>query len=96
MAVQHRKIGTGIERFCNLPVIRIKAGSIAELNCREAAYLNHSVHKDGEDHAACDAGVRGPERRFHFEIEARYSSFSWPLWSNASNEFSRIDIEKPF
>jgi hypothetical protein len=45
MAVQHRKIETGIERFCNLPVIRIKAGSIAELNCREAAYLNHPIHR---------------------------------------------------
>ncbi len=39
--------------------------------------------------------VRGPERRFHFEIEARYGSFSWSSWSNASNEFSRIDTEKP-
>jgi hypothetical protein len=47
MAVQHRKIETGIERFCNLPVIRIKAGSIAELNCREAAYLNHFLHLTG-------------------------------------------------
>jgi hypothetical protein len=43
MAVQHRKIGTGIETLCNLPVIKIKAGSIAELNCREAAYLNNSL-----------------------------------------------------
>jgi hypothetical protein len=44
MAVQHRKIGTGIERLCNLPVIKTKAGSIAELICREAAYLNTALH----------------------------------------------------
>jgi hypothetical protein len=57
MAVQHRKIGSGIERLGNLPVIIIKVGFTAALNCREAAYLNNRVHEDGEDHAACDAGV---------------------------------------
>jgi len=57
MAVQHRKIGTGIERLCNFPVIKIKAGSIAELNCREAAYLNPSLVWDGEDHAAPQLSV---------------------------------------
>jgi hypothetical protein len=47
MAVQHRKTGTGIETLCNLPVIKIKVGFIAELNCREAAYLNLILHLIG-------------------------------------------------
>jgi hypothetical protein len=45
MAVQHRKIGSGIERLGNLPVIIIKVGFTAALNCREAAYLNHPIHR---------------------------------------------------
>jgi len=46
MAVQHRKIGSGLERLCNLPVIKSKAGSIAiaVLNCRAAAYLNQRLN----------------------------------------------------
>ena len=55
----------------------------------------HFAVGDGEEQAAPKRYVRGPERRFHFEIEARYGSFSWSSWSNASNEFSRIDTEKP-
>ena len=58
MAVKHRKIGTGIETLCNLPAIKIKAGSIAELNCREAAYLNllllpTRLRRAGERYVKC-------------------------------------------
>jgi hypothetical protein len=38
---------------------------------------NPSLVLDGKDHAATQLFVRGPERRFYFEIEARYGSFSW-------------------
>jgi hypothetical protein len=55
---------------------------------------NHLLHVSAKT-APREQYVRGPERRFHFEIEARYGSFSWSSWSNASNEFSRIDTEKP-